>query len=44
MEQDKCISLADSYIETEGDGNNVSQFIDDILRKNKTCINHKIIT
>ena len=43
MEHDKCISLADSYIEIEGDGNYVSQFIDDILRK-KNCINHKIIT
>ena len=31
MEHHKYISLADSYIEIEGDGNNVSQFLDDIL-------------
>ena len=32
MEQDKYISLGDSYIEIEGDENDVSQFIDDILK------------
>ena len=31
MEQDKYISLADSYIEIESVENNVSQFIDDSL-------------
>ena len=31
MEKDKFISLADSYIEIEGDEKEVTQFIDDIL-------------
>ena len=31
MEQDKYISVGDSYIEIEGVGNDVSQFLDDIV-------------
>ena len=31
MEQDKCISLDDSYIETKCDGKEVTHIIDDIL-------------
>ena len=35
MEQDKYISLSDSYVEIEGVENDVSQFVDDILNKKK---------
>ena len=31
MDQDKCISLGDSYIEIEGVEKDISQFKDDIL-------------
>ena len=42
METDKYISLGDSYIETEGDGKEVTQFIDDILNgKKRTEISAK---
>ena len=35
MEQDKYIFLADGYVEIEGDVNNVSQCIEDILNGKK---------
>ena len=44
MENDKYISLADSYIDIEGGPKEVTQFIDDILNEKKDGNRHKIIT